>query len=172
MRCLEIMQQRGHRNTPILVTLPIAVDREIHYCEEGVCVHVLVFAYFLHRLVAKAQVDSEASQTLKDVVIVGDECNHLIVGLVHFLITHDTTFLYLNKYYKKRWIAMLQATHAVNRGYFAYATERVSRITVIFTCPGYVISFCIFVAISPESFSVSLSSILSAPTMTRSSRPA
>jgi len=34
---------------------------------------------------------------------------------------------------------------------------------VIFTCPGYVISSCIFFAISPERFSVCLSSILSAP---------
>ena len=56
--------------------------------------------------------------------------------------------------------------------HLAKLTARVSRMTVIFTCPGYVISFCIFVAISPESCSVSLSSILSAPTVPRNSRPA
>ena len=41
-------------------------------------------------------------------------------------------------------------------------------MTVIFTCPGYVISFWIFVAMSVESFSICVSSIWSAPTMTRS----
>ncbi|GFI67220.1 hypothetical protein IMSAG192_00745 [Muribaculaceae bacterium] len=56
--------------------------------------------------------------------------------------------------------------------YFAKLTERVSRITVILTCPGYVISVWMRLAISAESFSVSASSILSAPTITRSSRPA
>ena len=91
------MQQRGHRDTPVLIALSITVDREIHYSKECVGVHVLVLTHLLHRFVSKAQVNAKASQTLKDVVIVGDECNHLIVGFVHFLITHDTTFLILIK---------------------------------------------------------------------------
>ena len=124
------MQQRGHRDTPVLIALSITVDREIHYSKEGIGVHVLVLTYLLHRFVSKAQVNAKASQTLKDVVIVGDECNHLIVGFVHFLITHDTTFLILIK-------SMDCFSNPCSMGfYFAYATERVSRMTVILTCPG------------------------------------
>ena len=59
-----------------------------------------------------------------------------------------------------------------HKPYFAYETARVSRITVIFTWPGYVISSWIFFAMSCDRLSASWSESLSAPTMTRSSRPA
>ena len=56
--------------------------------------------------------------------------------------------------------------------YFAIFTALVSRITVTFTCPGYVISVWIFCEISNERLAALSSVTFSLSTMTRSSRPA
>jgi hypothetical protein len=56
--------------------------------------------------------------------------------------------------------------------YFAYATLRISRITVTFTCPGYCMSRSIFCEISKLSCPARSSDAFSASTITRNSRPA
>ena len=60
----------------------------------------------------------------------------------------------------------------LSRCYFANCTALVSLMTVIFICPGYVISVWIWRERSYAMLSASWSLTLSAPTMTRSSRPA
>ena len=49
---------------------------------------MVVLTRFFDRLVAKAKADAEAAQHLQQVVIVANQRNHLVVGLIHLLILH------------------------------------------------------------------------------------
>ena len=44
-------------------------------------------------LVAKAEIDTETTQSLQQVIIVFDKCNHLIFGLIHLQILHTAIYL-------------------------------------------------------------------------------
>src|SRR5207248_2072307 len=57
-------------------------------------------------------------------------------------------------------------------GYLAYSTVRTSRMTVTLISPGYVRSDSIFFEMSRAIFAVTLSSMVLASTITRTSRPA
>ena len=85
------MHESGHRQLFVVLGIAIAIDGEVDYGEEGVGVNVVILAGFLNGLVAEAQVDAKASQHLQEVVVIAYQRYHLVVGLVHLLISH--TFL-------------------------------------------------------------------------------
>ena len=59
--CLQILQQCRHGEARYVVHFAIAVDGEVDYGEKRIGVHILVVAYLLNRLVAKAETDTEAT---------------------------------------------------------------------------------------------------------------
>ena len=74
--------------------MPVTVDGIVHHGQEGIGIHALILAHLFHGLVTEPEVDAEASQTLQEVIVVGNQTDHLIVGLIHFLISH-TRYLFL-----------------------------------------------------------------------------
>ena len=85
---LEVVDECGDGDAIGFVKVPMSVNGEVDEGEERVSVHVLLFAHFAHSLVTKAEVNTEAPQTLENTVVVGDERNHLVIGLVKFLVLH------------------------------------------------------------------------------------
>ena len=61
MARLQILQQRGHGEARHIVHFTIAVDGEVDNGEKRIGVHILVVAYLLNSLVAKAETDTEAT---------------------------------------------------------------------------------------------------------------
>ena len=87
--CTQILHQRRYRELVNVVEVAIAVNREVDHRKECVGVYILVTAYLAHRLVAKSQVYSETSKTLKQIVVVAYERYHLVACFVHFLLFHN-----------------------------------------------------------------------------------
>ena len=90
MRGLQIMQKSGNRDAVIIVHYLIAIDREIHYQQKSKGVNPLVVTNFADGLITESKVNTETTQTLQEIIIVGNKTNHLIVGLVHLLILHTS----------------------------------------------------------------------------------
>ena len=93
MRSLEIMQQCGQRQTRGIIVLLVAVDGKVHHRQEGISIYSLLFANLSHSLVAKAQIDTETTQALKDVVIIANNADHLVISFIHLLILHRCCIL-------------------------------------------------------------------------------
>jgi hypothetical protein len=89
MAGLEIMDERGNRQTLGIVAVAIPVDGKVDHSQEGIGVYALVFADLLDGLVAKAEVDTKGSQTLQHIIIVPDDIDQFVIGLVHLLILHN-----------------------------------------------------------------------------------
>ena len=96
MRRTQVMQQRGDGKTVNIFFVAIAIDGEVDHREEGVSVHALIFAHLSDRLVAKTQVDAKRTKTLEDIVVVAYDGDQLVVSLIHFLILHTYSLLYIN----------------------------------------------------------------------------
>ena len=86
---LQVFQQGAYGYAVGVVAVVIAVDGEVDDGQEGVGIYVLTLANFGHGLVAEAQIDTETSQTLKDVAVVSDDVDHLVVSFIGFLLFHN-----------------------------------------------------------------------------------
>ena len=84
----EVAHQRLDRDALVRFAWRHTVDEEIGGGQKGVAVHVLFVAHLLHRLVAEAKAYAKRCQTLQHAVVVADEVNHLVVGLVEFDLFH------------------------------------------------------------------------------------
>ena len=64
MRSLEIMQEGWQRQAVGIVILLVTINRQVYHGEESISIHLLLVANLTHSLVAKAQVDAEATEAL------------------------------------------------------------------------------------------------------------
>ena len=87
--CLEIFQQCRHRQFLHLIVRAIAVDGKVDHGQERLAVHSLFLAHLPNGLVSKAEADTEGAKTLKYIVVVTDNRNEAVIGLIHLLILHN-----------------------------------------------------------------------------------
>ena len=85
---VEVVEQRGHTELLVVLVVTIPINGEIDDGKEGVGIHAVVVTGFTDGLVAEAQGDAEAAKGLQQVVIITDEGDHLVIGLILFLILH------------------------------------------------------------------------------------
>ncbi len=88
MARFEIVQQRPYADLLVVLKFSCTIDGVINHSQESISVYMVVDTGLTHRLVAEAQTDAKASQSLQQIVIVADERNHLVVRFIHFLIFH------------------------------------------------------------------------------------
>ena len=89
MAGLQIVEQGRDGEALIGLKLTVAVNGVVDHRQERVRVHLVVLTGLLYGLVAEAQADAEAAQHLQQVVVVADERDHLVVRLIHLLISHN-----------------------------------------------------------------------------------
>ena len=88
MARLKILQQRGHRQSRCIIKIAVTINRKVHHRKECICIYMLFLAHLTYCLVAKTKADAEAAKALQKVVVVPDKRNHLVLGLIHFLLLH------------------------------------------------------------------------------------
>ena len=88
MTGLKIVKKRLNGDALVGLEISIPIDGEVDHCQERVGVDMIVVTGLLYGLVAEAQTDTETAQRLQEVVVVADKRDHLVIGLVHFLIFH------------------------------------------------------------------------------------
>ena len=85
---LEVVHEGGHGELVVVLADAIPIYCEIHHGEEGVGIDAVHLTGLTHGLVAETEVDSERTERLENVVIVLDERDHLVVGLIKFHLFH------------------------------------------------------------------------------------
>ena len=89
----QIMHQGWDAQLLVVFRRAIAIDGEIHHNQEGVGVHIVVITSLTNRFIAKPQVDAKCAQHLQEVVVIANEVDHLVVGLIHLQLLHNIIVL-------------------------------------------------------------------------------
>ena len=82
VRGAQVVEERFHGDAVVCGLGRISVDEEVDHGEEGVAIDALFGADLAHCLVAKAQSYAKGAESLQHAVVVADEVDHLVVGLV------------------------------------------------------------------------------------------
>ena len=85
---LQIVKQGGDGQLLVGLKLAIPIDGEVDHSQEGIGIHPVALAGFLNCLITKTKTDAETAQHLQEVVVIANQRNHLVVGLIHLLILH------------------------------------------------------------------------------------
>ena len=88
MARLKILQQRRHRQSRCIIKIAVTINCKVHHRKECICVYMLFLAHLTYCLITKTEADAEAAKALQKVVVVPDKRNHLVLGLIHFLLLH------------------------------------------------------------------------------------
>ena len=95
MAGFQVLQQSRYGEFLYILKVMKFIYTEIHDTKKGVRVYLLFFADFFHRFVSETQIDSEATECLQQAIIISDDGYHFIIRFIHFLISHDVTYLLL-----------------------------------------------------------------------------
>ena len=88
MTRLQIVHQGLNTDLLVGLKLAITVDGIVNHRQKSIGIYIIILTSLLHRLVAKAQTDTEAAKRLQQVIIIADQGNHLVIRLIHLLIFH------------------------------------------------------------------------------------
>ena len=72
----------------------IRVGQKVDYREKGVCIHLMLPAYFADAFFSKAQGDAEAAHDKHHRIVFADQVAHFVILLIYSICVHSDGCFY------------------------------------------------------------------------------